>query len=389
MKRHTRSIAAGLIVALAPLLVSVSVGSPAWAQSDEASTKAARARFQEGVQYYDKGQYENARAAFLQAYALRKHPAVLLNLAQSSLKSGHPMEAVKYFQQFLRESTSMTPAQRSDAERGLTEARSKLGRLEISAPTGAEISVDSTSLGAAPLSDAVDVEPGTHMVRAKLSDGTADVKSVTPGPGDKVKVVFSAPEAPAAAAPVPVPAPTTTTPPGGPASSTPSALDTPPSEPIGGTTTPPPAESSGKWSLVPGIVGASIGAAGLGTALAFYFFKQSAQDSADSVANEIRSNGGTQGTCTSTDPNTVTRYGAACSALRDNNDKVDKNATVGNIALGVGIAGAVFGATWLIVAGVHNSKAGKEAAPAPSTGFIRPVPMVLSNAKGLALEGAF
>ncbi|WP_394842406.1 hypothetical protein LZC95_35725 [Pendulispora brunnea] len=386
MKRHTRSIAAGLIVALAPLLV----GGPAWAQSDEASTKAARARFQEGVQYYDKGQYENARAAFLQAYALRKHPAVLLNLAQSSLKSGHPMEAVKYFQQFLRESTSMTPAQRSDAEKGLVEARSKLGRLEISAPTGAEISVDSTPVGTAPLSDSVDVEPGTHMIRAKLPDGTADVKSVTPGPGDKLKVIFSAPEAPTAPAPVPVPAPTSTTPPG-PSSSTPSALDTPPSEPIAGTTTPPPAESSGKWSLVPGIVGAGVGVAGLGTALAFYFFKQSAQDSADSADAEIRedarrNNVSTRGICN--DPS-ATRYREACNALRDNNDKVDKNATVGNIALGVGIAGAVFGATWLIVASVHNSKAGKEAAPAPSTGFIRPVPMVLSNAKGLALEGAF
>src|SRR5258708_7047188 len=127
MKTHTmqivasrrRSVAAALIVALAPMLV----GAPAFAQSDEAATKAARARFQEGVEYYDKGQYESARAAFLQAYALRKHPAVLLNLAQSSLRSGHPMEAVKYFQQFLRDSTTITPAQRSDAEKGLTEAR--------------------------------------------------------------------------------------------------------------------------------------------------------------------------------------------------------------------------------------------------------------------------
>ena len=54
---------------------------------DDAVTVQARARFKEGVDHYDKGQFENARLSFLQAYALKKHPAVLLNLAQSSAKA--------------------------------------------------------------------------------------------------------------------------------------------------------------------------------------------------------------------------------------------------------------------------------------------------------------
>src|SRR5882672_7907467 len=156
-KRNARRSALALLVALSPVLVPVS----AFAQADEAATKAARARFQEGVQAYDKGQYEQARLAFTQAYALRKHPAVLLNLAQSDLKSGHTMEAIKYFQQYLREATQATPAQRSDAEKGLADARTKIGRLEISAPTGSEITVDGAVVGTAPLADPIDVEPGT------------------------------------------------------------------------------------------------------------------------------------------------------------------------------------------------------------------------------------
>src|SRR5215472_4781680 len=104
----TRTIAAFLLLSLAP----VAAAPRAFAQ-DDPTVKAARARFNEGVDFYDKGQYENARAAFLQAYALRKHPAVLLNLAQSSLRSGHALEAAKYFKQFLRESTSITASQRS------------------------------------------------------------------------------------------------------------------------------------------------------------------------------------------------------------------------------------------------------------------------------------
>src|SRR5262249_16382546 len=92
--------------------------------------------------------------------------------------------------------------------------------------------------------------------------------------------------------------------------------------------------------------------------------------------------------CVSKDPATVTRFGPTCNSLRDNNDKVNTNATIGNIALGVGIAGVVFGGVWLVVAGMRNARA-ERAEKAPATGFIRPVPMLFSNTKGFGLEGTF
>src|SRR3954447_2530388 len=122
---HTRNLTFALLLAFAPVALHAPV---AFAQNDP-TINAARARFQEGVDFYDKGQFENARASFLQAYALRKHPAVLLNLAQSSLKSNHTLEAARYFTQYLRESTSISAQQRNDAEKGLVEARMKLGRM--------------------------------------------------------------------------------------------------------------------------------------------------------------------------------------------------------------------------------------------------------------------
>src|SRR5690348_30854 len=45
-------------------------------------TEVARQRYQEGVKAFDAGKFEDARAAFLQAYALKRHPAVLLNVGQ-------------------------------------------------------------------------------------------------------------------------------------------------------------------------------------------------------------------------------------------------------------------------------------------------------------------
>src|SRR4051794_5682259 len=155
-------------IAAAVLVTFLSTGVPLTALAqDDPVTMQARARFKEGVDFYDKGSYENARLAFLQAYALKKHPAVLLNLAQSSAKAGHPLEASKAFQQYLKESTSASPQQRQDAETGLAEVRQKLGRIEIVAPAGTDVTLDEKErIGAAPFADLVDVEPGAHSLRS-------------------------------------------------------------------------------------------------------------------------------------------------------------------------------------------------------------------------------
>src|ERR1700757_3815616 len=116
---RTTSLALILAVSMSPILLPTA--SSAQTAADDPTTTMARARFKEGVEFYDKGEYEQARAAFLQAYALKKHPAVLLNLAWSSLKSGHVLEGKKYFEQFLNEAKDATDKQKADANDGLTQ----------------------------------------------------------------------------------------------------------------------------------------------------------------------------------------------------------------------------------------------------------------------------
>ena len=84
---RTRACLATLLLAAAGLVADI---GPAKAQEKDAVTEMARRRFQEGVKFFDQKKFEEARAAFLQAYALKHHPAVLLNLAQSEIRSGHP-----------------------------------------------------------------------------------------------------------------------------------------------------------------------------------------------------------------------------------------------------------------------------------------------------------
>jgi hypothetical protein len=361
---------------------------PAYAQADDPTTKAARARFQEGVDFYDKGQFENARASFLQAYALRKHPAVLLNLAQSCLKSNHTLEAARYFTQYLRESTAITAGQRNDAEKGLVEARMKLGRMMVDAPSGSEIFVDDDRIGVTPLRDPVDIEPGSHVVKAR--GRTDESITVSATAGQTVTARFGASNPPPVVAAVPAPAPA---PPPNPPPPAEVPAEPPPAADNSATSEPPPGSDRAGGGLLsppknvtPVVLGVIVAAGGFGTAIAMGVAKQSAQNSADSVAEQIRANllpgQQAQGICASNKSADVARYGKACAALNDDNDKVNTDATIANIGLGVGIAASVFTVIYWLAASKRDASSAKWKAPVIT-------PMFGGGTGGMSVSGGF
>jgi hypothetical protein len=353
-----------LLIALAPAAYAAPVFAQAGAE--DPITTMARARFKEGVDFYDKGQYEQARAAFLQAYALKKHPAVLLNLAWSSLKSGHALEGKKYFEQFLNEAKDATEKQRADANDGLSQAKAKLGHIDIQAPAGTDVSVDGDHAGTAPISDGVYVEPGGHTVKFKGSDGTTDTASVSVLAGQKSVAKFGGGGGGSVASATPPPTTASNTP----APSEPTA--TPPSPPDQGNVTPagPSKETIGgeahaslfapPKNIVPAAIMLGVGVAGFATAAVMYFVKQSAMNNQADVANQIRAAyGGNPGAnfCNNPPTNYVPPGGGqsenftqVCQAYNSDVNDVNADATVGNIAAGVGIAGVVGAAIYWIVA---------------------------------------
>lgn len=385
----TRYVAAILLFAFLPTTVPVR----ALAQDDPVTT-AARARFKEGVDAYDKGRYEEARLAFLQAYALKKHPAVLLNLAQSTLRAGHALEAAKYFQQFLKEAQNVTPAQKKDAETGLTESRAKLGRIEIVAPSGTEITLDDKEkVGTAPITEPVDVEPGTHT----LKSSTESVR-VTAVAGQKVEARFGGAAAtPPAIVPVPTPTPSSSSPP--PIASDPNAGTAPPPNAnnvtVGADRTKRTDLLAPPESMTPVYIGLGVAAAGLVTAIVFAAFKADAQSKADGVANDIRSAAAREnpprapaGICSDPTASIQQRYGNACRTLRDNNDKVDTNAAIANVSLGVMGAGLVFAAGWYLFA----PKKSESTSTATAAGTVRSpaiTPFYGYGNAGLTFSGSF
>ncbi|MDB4940841.1 MAG: Thiol-disulfide isomerase [Labilithrix sp.] len=173
MSGRTRILA--LVTALSllvPVAAQAAPTAPTSLARDPAVTEAARARIAEGLRLYSKKRYDKAQAAFLQAYALTKDPAVLLVLGLTTIKLRRPLEALRYLEQFTKEARGPTAEQSARAAKGIADARSTLGALEIAAPDGAEIAVDGEPAGRAPLAAPIDVLPGRHEVTATTAAGT-------------------------------------------------------------------------------------------------------------------------------------------------------------------------------------------------------------------------
>ena len=376
----TSRIAVALLIALAPGSFAI----PALAQSgaEDPVTAMARARFKEGVDFYDKGEYDQARASFLQAYALKKHPAVLLNLAWSCVKSGHALEGKKYFEQFLAEGKDITDKQRADANDGLTQAKAKLARIEIQATSGTDVTVDGDHIGVAPLSDAIVVEAGAHTVKFKGPDGATDTQSVSVLGGQKAVAKF--PQTASAGAAAAAPAAATSAPSSPPAASepTPSNPPTDASKPADATPKETPSAHKSNLlvppnNLVPAIALGAVAVVGFGTGIAFGAIKGSAQSNADSVATQIQQNGGGAGTCVTP----TSKFANACSAYSSDLNDVNQDATIANIGLGVGAAGALgFIIYWIV--------ADKDTTTALQT-MPMVTPMVGRSTSGLSLSGRF
>lgn len=272
MRRNVTIGLARLGAAAAILVGLLLVPAPAFAQDDVTLTMA-RERFKEGVAYFDKKDFAKARVAFLQAYALKKHPAVLLNLAQSELRSGHEADAAKHFAQYLREHKDATDAERQGAETGLTAAKALVAEVLLSVDTtGAEVYVDGDLEGPAPLPGSVYLAPGAHEIQAR-KDGKSATSQVNAAAGQSssLNLKLATPSAPVA---------------GG---------VTPGAEP--GVQAPIADETTHRKGFFPWLVstpGAMVGAGLAGVGLigggAFALGSKSAYDAADSVAAGIEDN---------------------------------------------------------------------------------------------------
>lgn len=360
----------------------------------------ARQRYNEGVKAYDAGRFEDARTAFLQAYALTRHPAVLLNLGQSELRSNHPEDAGNHFQQFLREHTTAGAEERATAEKGVAEAKRKASFVVVSVDAaGADVSIDGTTVGKSPLYDPVFIKPGKHTVFATLQGRSAAVAIESKlGQASTASLTLGVPGVVAPTPPLPpLPPPGPNAPPPGLTPVTPPMF---PQQPPPGMMPPPvPEQPQGRegffhWYKRKPLawVGTGLTGVGLVMGIAGGAAALSASGAANDVATKIRDHRaaadpkaptavcGNQDTGAGVYPG----YEKACQALRDNISLYHTDIAVtvtGWVLFGVGVAGT---ALYTMIDWYPSRGPSSDSGPRLSL-----VPVAAPDYKGVVLLGAF
>lgn len=379
MKLRLGAIAFAAVLALPTLMPAGSWLAAPTAHAQDAVTDIARQRYKEGVTAFDAGRFDEARVAFLQAYALKRHPAVLLNLGLSELKSNHVSEGGNHLTQFLRESTDATPEQRTTAQANIEDAKRRSAYLVITVDApGADVSVDGALVGKSPLADPFFVEPGTRTVVATLGTKNATF-AAQPKRGAPTNVSLSVNGgAPPPVAPVPGPSP----------SELPPNDNAPPLVP---QNPPPPQqpveehESFVHWYGRKPLawVGTGVTVVGLGLGIAFTVLAGSASTSAEdaerAIVDQQAEQGVSEAPCGPRDSNgsdDIDGFQGQCSALRQSLDDYDADVTVagvGWVAFGVGLAGTV---TYVLVdyvgGGRKMPKNGQLEEPLPLVPIVSP-----------------
>ncbi len=322
-------------------------------QGQAGSTDPAKTAFEAGVSAYKSGDFANAVIHFQEAQRLAPHPDVLLNLAQSELLAKQYAGAANHFAEYM--------AQNGDsqlASDGFVQAKTFTAELRISAPAGAEISIDGQAVGSAPLARSIFVVPGEHSVTTAQQS-----KNLATSAGQAFDVDLAPPAtvAPPPAAP-PSPEPDAATP----------------------ETDPP---SSGRKPFVDWFVDTPLAWAGAGLAAGgFVTWTVAAAtagrryDAADDAARQIREEfARTDGSGTPCGPPALNSdFSDACRYFEDKTDEGDTWSTVSVVSLIVGLAATGGVVTYYFLDPDNQETAG-----------LRLMPVVTTSHQGLWLGSSF
>jgi hypothetical protein len=142
--------------------------------------------YMEGCRARQAQRWEVARLLFLRAWGIQRHWQIAANLADTELVLGRYRDAAEHAAIFMhdaRDVQDVEPRQRAEVERILVRAREKIGVITVTAPPGAEIFINKSSVGKAPLDSEFFVEPGRTVIEARL-DGyqpSSESRDLAPG----------------------------------------------------------------------------------------------------------------------------------------------------------------------------------------------------------------
>jgi hypothetical protein len=213
-----------------------------------------------------RGNYEQARQDFEDAYKLTRHATLLLGLGDAQMRTGRVVEAANSFRRYLDSALNVSIPQRATAERLLQKVAKRCAVLVVSSNLeDPVIYVDGVLLEAAgPSGSPYYIAPGEHLLLVRRAGYVDTSDTVVVDVGETKNVRFSLapePEPVIVAAPAPPPRPMTR-------------------EPVAA---PEPIRQEGSARTVVLVTGAAATAVASGLAAFFYLKGRSEDDDAAAI----------------------------------------------------------------------------------------------------------
>lgn len=149
------------------------------ARANPEPLQQARAHFKLGVAYFKERNYRGAEIEFRTAYELWPNYKLLYNVAQACVELQEYANAIQYFERYLHDSgTELSPARHDEVQAMIRALQARIANLTVTSnEAGAEIYVDDSRVGTAPLSGALRVSAGRHKLSAQ-KPGLARVEAI-------------------------------------------------------------------------------------------------------------------------------------------------------------------------------------------------------------------
>jgi PEGA domain-containing protein len=354
---HGALFAVGLLIVPVPRVArcqSPASSSAANVSAEDVENAKARQTFKEGIAAFDRRDFEAARVAFLQTFALKPTaPVVRRNLGLAEIYSGHYLEGARRLGRVIHTTDEGSSVDRARMVESLKKAEAHLERVTVEVNVeGAEIQIGDVDLGTSPLPFAWYLEPGSYDVRVNKPgfEPYSETRVARAGNAQHLRIGLKPIEI---AAPIPV---------------------APASEPV---PLPRPEIDRGgpnPWVLVAGSV---VTAGGLAAGLTLSLF---AADNADKVRQLGDELAGTD--CRGTDD-------AQCQQLSDRAAAHDQQVRWAAVSFAVGAAAGI---STLVYALLTSADGGHHAGSSAALPFIDPRSFGVSVAGGrsqLVFNGSF
>lgn len=182
---------------LSALIATLAFAPSLYAQDDATARQeaaAARALFEEGVAFFDRGELESAEDRFRRSLAIRRTDSVMFNLAAVLVRGGRFVESQELFRR-VAASEGASERLRAEARARADVVGPRIARLTVEVtgdPSSARIRVDALELSPAMIGVPIPVDPGVRRVVAEVGARVVLDRTIELGEGgrEEIRVVL-------------------------------------------------------------------------------------------------------------------------------------------------------------------------------------------------------